>query len=427
MIVVSSLLALAVSAAAPDTTVLARVDEVEITADALARRAQRLRGEGKRASTEDILESLVDEVLLAAEARRMGLAGSPEVKARVDAEKRRQAAELFLADRVEKQFRVTDAQLREMFHSTADFAFFESGTFATGEAAAAAVGRIRDGATFAEAVKSAPVSAVYPSPESVPATMRAQLDPALAAALFAAAPRAIVGPVQTQLGFVVARLLRKEIGGEDQFAARREQLRAFARKQFEGSMRAEASKHLRETSHVQLDEKFLGSVGTPPTKAELDHVIATVNGRPVRYREVYDTLRAVGAASGHLSGPSTRIGLAWKEVEKRLLQDYAVEKGFDRSPEIAARAPEIEREGLALAAIDRLRAATPTASTAEAQAFYARNRIGYGRATFEQVRADATARATEEKQVNAVGARVAALRSAARISIDRAALAQAGI
>jgi hypothetical protein len=137
-------------------------------------------------------------------------------------------------------------------------------------------------------------------------------------------------------------------------------------------------------------------------------------------------VRTIAASSmgGHMTGPTVRIQTAWQEIDARLVQDLAVERGFDRRPEVTAQLPGTERNLLALAAAERIRAAAAAPSESEIKAFYDRNAKAFGR-PFGQAIADAAAGAADEKRDAAVLARVEDLRKKAAIVVDQAALARA--
>ena len=156
--------------------------------------------------------------------------------------------------------------------------------------------------------------------------------------------------MQLSLGWAVARVVERSVADEAGFAERREALLAMARSRMADQARAHAVERLRKSSGAVLDERFLESLGgrVEVTEAELDHVIATVNGRPVRYRSVHPQVAEIlRAVRGHGAGSKTRVDLAWKELEARLLGDEAVARRFDRAPAVTAVLPAIERNILA--------------------------------------------------------------------------------
>jgi hypothetical protein len=223
--------------------------------------------------------------------------------------------------------------------------------------------------------------------------MRGQIDPGLAGPLFDAAPGAVVGPVALQSGFGVARLHQKAIGTDEEFAARRPAIDAYARKQFGTEMRKHVVDRLRAQEGVTVDEAFLRAVAADPTPAQLDHAVATIGGVPLRYREIFEQIRAVRGTAGHM-GPAIRLSVANLEVDSRILEKAAVDAGFLKLPEIVALRAEQEREAIGYAEMLKLEAEVPPGAAAEKRAAH-------------------------------VAQALADLRKQAKISIDREALARA--
>ena len=417
------LIAAAVLATGDDA--VARVNGTTITSTALARRLRAASSQAGRASPDAVVGFLVDEVLLAAEGRRLGLGASDGVKARIAAETRRAAAEVFVDTEFVARAAPDDRQLRALFHSSADFARFESATFATMEDAAVAMERIRRGSTFAAEAGRAVVSKLHPDPARAPSLMRAQIEEPLASAIFGATPGSVVGPAKGATGVTIARVLGTAIGTDEAFAERREALLTHARKRLAEQMRRQLIEHVREKAKVQVDEAFLrGLQGTAATTEQLGHVVAVVNGRPILYRDIHETVVAFGSGGGHVAGGGVKIQLAWRAVETRILEDVAAERGWERRPEVVALGPEIERAALAAAAGEAIRRAVPAPGEDEIHTFYRRYEDRFGR-PFSEILGEVASRAWDAKRDAAVAERLAELRKRASISIDRSAVARA--
>jgi hypothetical protein len=416
------LLALAVSAASGDP-VVARIGRAELRRSEVTARAALLGASGRPAAAELALEGLIREVIMAEEGRRLGLAGSAAANELIQAETRRAAGDSLAAELTERA-EVPEARLRELFHSTADLATFDTLVYATREEAADAAGRLARGGTLEAEAPRALIAKLFATPSEARPVARAQIAPALAALLFAAAAGQVVGPVEAQDGAVLARLLAKELGTEAAFADRRPALIRFGKAQAGEQARRHLVAQRRAKATITVDEPFLAALrGNETAPAQLHHAVATVDGTPIRGRELLLAMYRLTAAGGHGS-PS----LAMKQqllstlVDERLFQQTAMEKGVDRFPAVVARAGDIERLALAQAAAQRTLDATPAPGEAEIEAFYQANATAYGR-PFGEVLPDVAARAADRKRSAALEARIQALRQAAAVTIDRGALA----
>lgn len=421
-------LLLAVAAAGPAAgrgdDVVASVDGAAITRSLLSARLEAFRAENRTLSTEQALDTLVAESLLAAEGRRTGLAGSREVGARVEAAVRKAAGAAF-TEEIAAKAAIDEATLRELFHATADFARLELLAFATRDDALAAAGRLARGSSFQAESRTAVVARVYASPSAAPLVMRAELEAPLASALFQAERGAVVGPVQLTTGWAVARALERVLGTEAEFAARRASLDRAARKRVAAEWRRHLVEQLLARGTTRVDEDFLRALpAAGATARQLDQAVATVDGKVIRYREIHASVRALGGG-GHLGGPTVRIQLAWQEVRNRLFEEAAVAEGYARSAAVTSRAAEFERTALAQEAAARIRDSARAPSKEEIERFYRRNAARYGKPLLE-VLPEASEGAAEEKRIEALAARLERLRRDAKVSIDRAALARGG-
>lgn len=407
-------------AAAQSGSTVLRVNATAFTEESVSRRLEALRAAGRPATPDDAVAELVAEVLLAAEAKRLGLSDSPAVRENVDVQVRRAATQAFV-DSFTAGAEPDESALRQLFHSTSDQAWFESLSFATSDEAQRALDRVRAGSSFSKEAAGA-VTSRLASKDSSP-IIRAEIAPELAAALFGAAPGQTVGPIESGPGWIIARLVRTSVGTEAEFAQRRIELARFARKQATSRARKHVAERLRAQARIVIDEDFLrGLQGADATPAQLESPIATVNGRPIRYGDIHPSVRALGAGAGHMAGPSVKLALATQEVENRLLRDAALERGFDRVPDVASRRGEFERTALAVAAAERIRSAAAPPSEDEIEAYYRRNERRFGR-PFREVLPAAARGAAEEKRAGALATRIEALRREASVSIDRKALA----
>jgi hypothetical protein len=384
---ISTLLLLSLSAA-PGDAVLARVDGTPVTVAMVSRQSQRLAAAGRPVSASQALDSCVDDVLLAAEARRRGLENDPR-KAAYVATARRAACFELQAARDFTPAAATDAELREMFHAIEDSCTYEQLAFEKAETAKAARARIDGGTPFADEARSAVVSRIFPNPQTAPVTLRSQMHAALATALFAAPPKTVVGPVQTETGWVVARTLAVRIGTEEQFAARRQSLADRRLRETRKASERHVAEGLRKKNGVTVDEKFLRGLGGEPTPKQLEQVIAKVGDRQLRYGDIYPVVQETARTFQHLAGPGYRISLAWTAVDRMLLEDLAL-SSYGKAPEVVARADEFERAALAQVAVDQIVAKVPA-----------------------------------EKRQEALAREFEKLRKASKITVDGAALAQA--
>ncbi len=367
---------------APAADVVAGVDGEAISAVALKQRIEAERAAGMSRKPSEVVQTLIDEALLYGYGRDLGLASDPEVAAKVDGERYRLATELFLEKEIDATVSADEATLREAYHQGADSVRIKVIVVASRGGAEATLDRLRKGADFAAEAGRSLDPRGKASGGDLGWQSRAQLDPALAAAAFAAAPGALVGPVEMKLGFGVAQVLERHIGDEAGFSAKREALRRFV---LEGERKMARRHYLdkaRAAAKVALDEAFLRSTGTrvDASHDEEQHVLATVYRRKLTYGMILPELLRLsrGQQNPHFSGPAVKTEIANLAVDGILLEDAALKRGYAKAPSVIEKLREVERSAIAAAAA-RLARTAPAAGEADLEAYYAQHLADYKR------------------------------------------------
>jgi parvulin-like peptidyl-prolyl isomerase len=352
-------LVLAALSSAPGPGVVARVDDVEITRGAVVDALTELRAGNARVTPDEALETLVLDALLSAEARRTGLAEAPRVRELIEREKRRLALSVMIEREVASAPAIPEDELRRRYHSTADSVRLRILVFPSEEAARVALAIVQRSGSFDEATR-APVPG-FEMPGGAGPKIRAQLSAAVAQVAFTTPIGAAAGPVQLDTGFALVKVVERRVGDEAGFAAAREGLVRTGRMQTAEAIKVHLREQFRKRARVTTDEAFLASLGRRPeaTAAELDHAVATVNGKVVRYREIEPSIRQIAAGSGHEVGAEVRSRVLELEVDERLLQEAAAERGLLSDPAVTAKLPALERRVLAIALLDAMTANAP--------------------------------------------------------------------
>ncbi len=356
---------LLVTLAAADAAV-ARVGDHAVSADEVKARAAVRPGKPPAALASEI----ANEWLLADLARARGLAKAPSFVEMVERERRRLAAERLLATEVDSSVHVTDAQIAQEF-AKKDRALLDVVYYPSSDAAAEGLKRLEGGGTVAA---EAPFSADK-RVRNRPAEMtRGQMPPALAQAVFSAPLQRFMGPVKLQLGYAVLRVHERFVPDEAQLARDRDGLRKFLEDQVRTQVRAHYVAQLRAKHKIAIDEAFLEKTGESAevSGAAGDHVVAQVGSRAVRYRDVVAGMaKTFGSASaGHVTGPRMKAQFAGTLAEQLLVEEIAIGRGLDRSPQVTRAVAAFERGRLAAAIVDEIRAGIRPPSPDEVERYY---------------------------------------------------------
>jgi hypothetical protein len=400
---------------------VARVDGVEITLPEVLERASELGGPRTASTRQQALESLVLDVLMSEEARRLGLADSPAVRERLSRERRRAAAAAMADKEAAALPPPAESDLRRLYHLTADSVRLRMLVFPSEDPARVAFAMVQRSGKLDDAARAA-VPGFEPADASRP-RIRGELDQRLADAAFRAPIGVPAGPVELENGWVIFVLQEREVGDEKGFAAQRPALEKFARAQTAEAMRRHVRERLRKEARITTDDAFLESIGSrrAPTSAELDHVVATVNGSKVRYRDIELTIRQLSAASGHAASAALRKQLLMREIEDRVVEDAAVARGFLAAPSVVEQARRTDRRVLAAALVDKVGASTPAPTEKEIVAFYKEKVAGTGQ-TLEGARGGIAQHLLDTRRGEALRARVESLRARAAVVVDAQAL-----
>jgi peptidyl-prolyl cis-trans isomerase C len=410
--------------------VVARVDGAAITAGELDART-RASSASADAARAAILQDLVNEALLAAEAERLGLAKDPRVVAEVDQARRRLAAEAFTEAELWPAARVDDATLKAIFHSQADVVTLRMVTVASEPEAAAALARLREGTAWAEVAKLALDPQQKSRRGELGAAARGQLEPAVEKAAFAAAVGELVGPLRLQLGWAVLQVVDRTIGDDRLFESKKESLRRFGEGQARAQVKGHYLKQLRKEAGAGLDEAFIASTGRrlEATPAELDHPVATLWGKPLRWGEVLPDVLALsrGMTGAHFSGTRVKSEVATQVLDRRLLEEAALRRGFGAAPAVERGLVAARRDALVRARAADLRAGVAKPTAADVEAFYRAN-VGEfrraGRRSCAQIVVESRAGVADAQRRLAAGEPFAAV--AAALSVERESAARGG-
>jgi peptidyl-prolyl cis-trans isomerase C len=355
---------------APASDVVARVDDRPITVAALQARMASMRG----AAPQGVLQDLVNDTLLAAEAEREGMTTDPVVVAEVDAARRKLAATRLVEKDLWPAAKVDEAWVRELYHSKADTVRIETVTLMSEGDAKACLERLKKGTKLSDEALNSLDPRSKASKGDLGTVSRDELDPELAKAAFAAPLKAFAGPVKLALGWAVFRVNERSIGDEKGFAERRAGLEQYLQQSARVQVRNHYLQQLEKEAGVQLDMKWVESLGNGlgTSAEEQAHVLATIWGKPLRYGDVLPEILELsrGMTGGHLSGPRVKLEVIHQRVADLLLQEAAVRRGHDKAPELAEALAPRRADALARAYALKLRSQATPPTDADIEAEY---------------------------------------------------------
>lgn len=354
--------------------VVARVGDEAVTAGELAERAVATRAAGGKVVAADLLEDLVNEVVLAMDGYRLGIDQEPDVVAVYEAARRRAASDRLVEVEIAGAVKIPDEVLEEMYHDVADWARVHVIILATREDAEAAIGRLKKGAKFADEARHSLDPNGAARGGDLGDVIRGQLDRKIAEVAFSAPVGELRGPLQLDLGWAIVKVIERGVGDDAGFEKRKPALREMATKQATAQGRDHFTRQLRAREKVTVDEAFLKGTGTKieASEAELAHVVAVVGARKLTYRAVLQEVVQLtrGRAGSHLSGPAVKLDFAWAIVDRMLLEDAAMARGFGDDAVAKAAGRRAARSAIVWAYAQRLRMGVKKPTDGEAKSWY---------------------------------------------------------
>ncbi len=417
----SALLAAALLAVTGDP-VVARADGEAITAAQVTARAEEL-----GLSALAALETSIREALLARAAAVEGLAQDPEIRARLEAERRGLAVQQLLEADVYPTIRASEAEIEALYHLHADQVRLSMAARHTRAEAEAVLLRLRAGGALLDEARESPDPVLQAKSGVLGWVARGELAPALAQAAFSAPFDTPTGPVPVPKGFAVIVVHDREIAADSKMAAQAAELR----QKVELAKREPAVQQflakLRKRRHARIDKAFLERTGDrlDATAEDLERAVATAGALTVRYAEVTGPLREIGDSAGTVTArasTATKQHLSWNLLDRKLLEEAAVARGAHSTPQVVRALRRFERRLLATAYVRKLGDAVPTPTDAEVEARYRLLRMDPPRPLAE-VRTTVAEQLRRERAQTVIEARLARLRADARVVVDENVLA----
>ncbi len=413
-------------AAAPVDPIVARVGDEVITATEVKARAV-----SGRATPQVALDDLIAEIVLAGEAKKLGIKPPAAARPAIEAARRRAAVQRYLEVVVYPGIQVPEAEVRERFHQRGDQVRLLLVARATEAEARATLDRILKGSSFAEEAKTSTDPASKAKGGDLGWMMRSALAPALTKEVFQAPLKRPLGPVSVDGGFAVFLVQDRRLPDEAAYAVVNDQLR----RDLELNARSAAT----ETHVAGLVKERKGGVDEKAIAATGDSldvsgkrgakVVAKAGKVQVTYAQV---VRELGGGHGGArqgpprASPEVKTTLALDLLGKALL-DEAAWKRFSKDPAVARAAAKAERAAVAAAYADRLRMEAPEPSSAEVEGRYQARKGEFmtpgGRRCFQLV-------AATEEGARKLAARVASgedFAQVARESTDQRTARQGGL
>ena len=298
--------------------------------------------EGMRADfdLDQLVFRLVNDALLAQEARAMELETEEPIPGKLEALRRDLAVKHLELDEVWKPATASEQEIRDTFEHDYQRVTLRVLTTLEKADAEAALAELRDGADFAALVGERSVDPYKLRGGLVEDLARVDLQSEIATAAFAAEPGDLVGPVRTSIGWSLVRVESFAPAEAERFAAVHRDVRDVIRFRKAQELKAAFAARLRERHPVSVDTAVLAAIEPErqtdarlvPKVADPAAVVARAGDESVTAGELGDALmwRWKGIRNDEAARATTPLVLDGL-LESKLLLDEALARGYDRT------------------------------------------------------------------------------------------------
>lgn len=346
-------------------------------------------GRPAEADLDRLLFRVVNDVLIAQEARALGLDQEPPIPESVADFRRERAVNQLERAEIWSQAIPTQEEIQKTYEDKYRRVTFRVMTAYEREQAVAMVTDLEQGADFLAMVAERSVDPYRVREGLVDDIARIDLQRSVADLVFSIEPGQIAGPVQTDLGWSVVRLENRRTADPERFTEIEPLVRSVVQQQKARERRTALAETLRAHFEVKINRDVVESIQPQrladarllPTEVDSGAIAVRIGDNLVITGEEYSRAllsRWKGVRSEDAARAAAPIVLD-RLIEAKLVEAEALARGLDRSPETEQSVAAFENELLLERYLDEVLTPQVTVSPAEMKAYYDKNREGYHR------------------------------------------------
>ncbi|MFP3938840.1 MAG: peptidylprolyl isomerase [Thermoanaerobaculia bacterium] len=291
---------------------------------------------------DQLVERLVNDILLAGEARALEMHREPPVVARIEARREELAVSRLEREEIRSRADVTDEEVRAAFQELYRRVTLRVLTTETEAEAREALAALESGADFAALARERSRDPYGPRGGLVESLPRVDLQRAVADAAFTLEPGERFGPVATEIGWAVLEVVSFEPPDPERFEAVRREIRETVRFRKAEAAREALGRRLRERHPVTVDAEAVASIDRErlpdgrlmPQPADPDAVVARVGERAIRAEDYAQALQVRWAGvSNEVAAEAAAPIVLDRMIGAELLAAEALARGYGSTPE----------------------------------------------------------------------------------------------
>ena len=341
-------------------------------------------GQRSVADLDRLMFRLVNDTLLAQEARALGLDREAPIPDRVEAYRRRLLVAALEREEIAERSQPTDSEVRQTFERQYRELTLQVVTAYQRPDAEGLLAELRAGAGMDALARDRSVDPYAGRGGRVDRVDAIDLQPEIAELASTLAPGELGGPVRTDLGWTVVRLLEAGPPGAERFAQVETTVRRLVRHRKSQALRAALARAARERHAVTVDQALTGSLEARrlpdarlvPELAGEGDVIARVAVTVDQQLKITteDYRRALLARWSGVRNAESALaaapGVLDELIEKRLLLAEALARSYGRRSEIRTAVRAFETSLLAPRYLEQAVASEARASREELESYY---------------------------------------------------------
>ncbi len=336
---------------------------------------------GSRAAfdLERLLFRMVNDTLLGQEARALGMDADGGIPERVAAFHTRLARSALEREEIATPATPTDEEVRAAFEDQYRELTLRVVTAYERREADELLALLEGGADMESLARERSVDPYAARGGRVEGVARVDLTPEIAELATSLEPGELAGPVRTDLGWSVIRLVEVRPADPERFAAAEPTLRRLVRHKKAQGLRAALARAARERHPVRIDDAVTGTLAAErrgdgrlvPRFADPEAVVARIGETALTAAAYSKALLArwSGVRNEEAALAAAPIVLD-KLIEERLLEAEAEGRDYGRRPEIARRVRAFETDLLVQRYLEEVVAAGVEVGREEMEAYY---------------------------------------------------------
>ncbi len=381
------------SPAAPEPGIVAVVNGEPVYVEDLKRLLEQVHsavaaGPRSKPDLDRLMYRLVNDTLLAREARAMGMDQEDPIPARMAARRESLAIARLEKEEITSRAEARDEEIEQAFETEYRRITFRILTVREREKAAALRGQIEKGADFATVARENSVDPYAPKGGLVQDLARIDTPYEFQAAVFALEPGALEGPIVTRIGYSVVRVESFAAADPARLPELKPSLRTLVQFRKGDALRADLGTRLRAAHKVVIDEAVLAAIVPErlpdgrlmPKIEDPDAVVARVGDRTVTAKRLGQALglRWGGVANEEAARAAKTIVLD-RLVQGELMAAEALARGYGDTKEAQRTLHAAETQLVVSRYLSQVVAAEVHVTPEETAAWYERNKESYHR------------------------------------------------